>query len=283
MREIIKKADVLIEALPYIKKFHNKIVVIKYGGSTMEEEDFRHGVLEDIVFLNYVGLRPVLVHGGGPFINQRLKEIGKKVIFVEGLRFTDAETIKVVEEVLNQVNDSILKELVELGGRARGINGKEFIRAKKKAAKKDIGFVGDIVSINPEPLKSLLNIDCIPVVGPLGQGPDKQTYNINADTVASDIAAVLGAEKFVLLTNVPGIMRDINVKDSLYSTLKIDEAQDLIKKKVIQEGMIPKVKACMNALKKGVNKTHIIDGRISHALLLEIFTNEGVGTEIIHG
>ncbi|MFH1777935.1 MAG: acetylglutamate kinase [Candidatus Omnitrophota bacterium] len=282
MKEVIKKADVLIEALPYIKRFHNKVVVIKYGGSTMEEEEFRHGILEDIVFLSYVGLKPILVHGGGPFINQKLKERGKKIVFVDGLRYTDAETIEVVKTVLTEINESILKELVELGGRARSLSGKDFIRAKKKAIKKDVGFVGDITSVNTILLKNLLDTSCIPVVGPLGVGVDKQIYNINADSVASELAAALSAEKLVLLTNVQGIMFDIANEDSIFSTLKIKDALDLIKKKVIQEGMIPKVKACINALKKGVNKTHIIDGRISHALLLEIFTDKGIGTEIIH-
>lgn len=283
MQEVIKKADVLIEALPYIKKFHGKIVVIKYGGSTMEEEEFRHGVLEDITFLSYVGLKPVLVHGGGPFINQRIKELGKKVVFIEGLRYTDSETIKVVDEVLTSVNESILKELIEMGAKARSLNGKEFIRAKKKVMKKDIGFVGDVTSVDTEPINKMLNTVCIPVIGPLAMATDKQVYNINADAAAGEVAASLNAEKFVLLTNVHGIMRDVNNEDSLFSTLKIDEAMDLIEKKVIQAGMIPKVQACVHALQKGVNKTHIIDGRIPHALLLEIFTDKGIGTEIIKG
>ncbi|MEW6075210.1 MAG: acetylglutamate kinase [Candidatus Omnitrophota bacterium] len=283
MEEAIKKAEVLIEALPYIKKFHKKIVVIKYGGSILSEESIRQRVLEDIVFLNFMGLKPVLVHGGGQNISERMRATGRKAEFVDGIRVTDPETLKVVEEELQKLNDTIVKELNELGAKGFGINGKErnMLKVVKKKAKTDLGLVGHIVGVNEEPVLERLKEDEIPVVLPMGRGNDKRNYNVNADEAASRLAAVLNAEKLVLLTNVKGIMRNQEDKHSFLSTLNVEEAKGLIKNNIIQQGMIPKVMACIDALENGVKKTHIIDARIQHGLLLEIFTNHGIGTEIV--
>jgi len=282
MEQAIKKAEVLIEALPYIKKFHKKIIVIKYGGSILGEEKIRRGVLEDIVFLNFMGLEPVLVHGGGPNISDRMRSSGKKTDFVDGMRVTDEETLTVVEEELQKLNEVIVKELIELGAEAVGLNGKDkkIIQAEKKKAKIDLGLVGNVSEINTEPILEEVNRDKVVVVLPMARGQDKKTYNVNADEAAASIAAALKAEKFVLLTNVKGIMRNPDDPNSFISTLSIKDTKALINDKVVQSGMIPKVNACISALEKGVKKTHIIDARIPHGLLLEIFTDKGVGTEI---
>lgn len=283
MEEAIKKADVLIEALPYIKKFHKKIIVIKYGGSILGEENIRRGVLEDIVFLNFIGLRSILVHGGGPNISERMRLSGKKSEFVDGMRVTDTETLGVVKEELQKLNDTIIREISQLGAKAVGIDGKEkkIIQVEKKKAKIDLGLVGDILKINPRPILEQLRSNRVVVILPMGEGLDKRAYNVNADETASHIASTLKAEKLVLLTNVKGIMRNPDDPHSFLSTLTIEEAEGLIDNNIIQEGMIPKVEACIKALDNGVKKTHIIDARIPHALLLEIFTDKGIGTEII--
>jgi len=283
MEEAIKKADVLIEALPYIRKFHRKIIVIKYGGSILGEEKIRKGVLEDIVFLNLVGIKAVLVHGGGPNISERMRASGKKTEFVDGMRVTDEETLVVVEEELQSLNDLIVKEISELGAKVSGLNGKDrnIIQVEKKKAEIDLGLVGNIVGINTEPIFEDLKDNKVAVVLPMGRGRDKKAYNVNADEAAASIAASLGAEKLVLLTNVKGIMRNPEDPHSFLSTLTIEEAKGLIENNVIQQGMIPKVSACINALDNGVKKTHIIDARTPHGLLLEIFTDQGIGTEII--
>jgi len=283
MEEAIKKAEVLIEALPYIKKFHRKIVVIKYGGSILGDEKIRRSVLEDIVFLNFMGLRPVLVHGGGPNISERMRSSGKKAEFVDGIRVTDEETLKVVEEELQKLNNVIVSEINEAGAKAVGLSGKErkLIQAKKKESKVDLGLVGEIVGIGTECILEELKKDRVPVILPMARGEDKLDYNVNADESAASIAGALEAEKLVLLTNVKGIMRNSEDQHSFISTLNVAEAESLISDKVIQHGMIPKVKACIHALNNGVKKTHIIGARTSHALLLEIFTDHGVGTEIV--
>ncbi|MDD5097324.1 MAG: acetylglutamate kinase [Candidatus Omnitrophica bacterium] len=286
MEDAIRKADVLIEALPYIKRFHKKVVVIKYGGSILGDENIRAGVLEDIVFLSFMGLRPVLVHGGGPNISERMRASGKKTEFVEGMRVTDEETLQMVEEELLVLNELIVKEIGQLGGKAIGLNGKneDLIQVEKKKIKDglvDIGLVGQIKTINTQLLDSELKKDKIAVVLPMGKGKDKKTYNVNADEVAASIAVSMLAEKFVLLTNVKGIMRNAEDPHSFISTLTTQEIQGLIDSKIIQQGMIPKVNACVEALNGGVKKTHIIDARTPHALLLEIFTDQGIGTEII--
>ncbi len=283
MEEAIKKAKVLIEALPYIKKFHKKIIVIKYGGSILGDDKIRRRVLEDIVFLNFMGLRPVLVHGAGPNISERMRLSGKQAKFVDGIRVTDRETLKIVEEELRELNDIIVKEINALGAKAAGLKGKEnnLILAAKKKAKLDLGFVGKIIGINTKPILDGLKQDKIAVILPLGVDKRRKIYNINADEAAAGISAGLKAEKLVLLTNVKGIMRNPDEPDSFLSTLTIREARALINDGVVQEGMIPKVKACVEALENGVKKTHIIDARVQHALLLEIFTDKGIGTEII--
>jgi acetylglutamate kinase len=283
MEEAIRKADVLIEALPYIKKFHKKIIVIKYGGSILGEEKIRKAVLEDIIFLNFTGLKPVLVHGGGPNISERMRQEGKKTEFMDGMRVTDEETLAVVEEELQKLNELIVKEISELGAKAIGLNGKDekIIQAEKKKAKIDLGLVGDIVGINTEPILEELRKDKVVVILPMGVGKDKNTYNVNADEAAAQIAVALAADKLVLLTNVKGIMRNPDDPNSFLSTLNVGEARDLIENNIIQQGMIPKVRACINALDKDVKKTHIIDARTPHGLLLEIFTDKGIGTEII--
>ena len=283
MEEAIKKADVLIEALPYIKKFHRKVIVIKYGGSILGEEKIRKGVLEDIVFLNFMGLRPVLVHGGGPNINERMRSSGKKTEFVDGMRVTDKETLSLVEEELKNLNDLIVSEINELGAKGVGLSGKDnqLIQAEKKKASIDLGLVGQTIGINAEVITAELRKDKIAVILPMGIGNDKKTYNVNADEAAASVAAALEAEKFVLLTNVKGILRNPEDPHSFLSTLTIQEANGLIEENVIQQGMIPKVKACISALEMGVKKTHIVDARTPHGLLLEIFTDQGIGTEII--
>jgi len=283
MEEAIKKAEVLVEALPYIKKFHKKIIVIKYGGSILGEDKIRKGVLEDIVFLNFVGLRPVLIHGGGPNISDRMRTSGKKTEFVDGMRVTDEDTLTVVEEELQKLNDIIVNEISELGAKAVGLNGKDkkLIQVEKKQAKIDLGLVGHITEINTQAILEELKKEAIVVILPMGQDNAKLTYNVNADEAAQSIASALNAEKLVLLTNVKGIMRNADEPNSFISTLTVEEAKGLIENNIIQEGMIPKVKACIDALDEGVKKTHIIDARTPHGLLLEIFTDQGVGTEII--
>lgn len=283
MEEAIKKADVLIEALPYIKRFHHKIIVIKYGGSILGEERIRKGILEDIVSLNFMGLRTVLVHGGGPNISERMCLSGMKTEFVDGIRVTDKKTLVVVEEELQKLNDIIIKEISQLGAKAIGLNGKnnKLIQVEKKKAKIDLGLVGNIIGINIQPILNELKKDKVVVILPMGIGKDKKVYNVNADEAASNISLALKAEKLVLLTNVKGIMRNPDDPNSFLSTLTVEEAKGLIENNIIQQGMIPKVRACIDALNNGVKKTHIIDARISHGLLLEIFTNKGIGTEIV--
>lgn len=283
MQDIIKKADVLIEALPYIHAFRKKVVVIKYGGSILGDDKIRKGVLEDIVFLSFMGIRPILVHGGGPSITEKMKETGKRSEFYDGMRVTDEETLKIVDQELKKLNQTIVREMKELKGHPLGLSGEDgLITAARKKGKggKDLGFVGEIVSINKATLSRRLNREQIPVVCPMAKDEKGQIYNVNADEVASAIAIALGAEKFVLLTNVKGVMRNIEDHESFLSSLNTKEAKSLVKQKVIQEGMIPKIKACLDTVEGGVKKTHIIDARIPRALLLEIFTDEGIGTEI---
>lgn len=282
---MIKKADVLIEALPYIQSFYDKTIVIKYGGAAMTDIDIRRSVLEDIVFMSYVGMRPILVHGGGPYISKRIEELGREVKFVRGFRVTDEEAMEIVEDELSKVNREIVREIISLGGSAISLSGKEdhLIEVKKhpEIDGQDIGFVGEITKINGDVIQKMITSDIIPVISPIGIGKDGFTYNINADQSAAEIARNLGALKLVLLTNVRGILQDQTNQDSVISHLSAPEIDDLIAKKVISSGMIPKVKACIRALERGVKKTHIIDGRIPHGILLEIFTDKGIGTEIV--
>ena len=284
----IEKAATLIEALPYIQKFRGKIAVIKYGGSTMvdQEEDT---VLKDVVFMASVGICPVIVHGGGPAINRRLEEQGVETQRINGLRVTDQATMEVVEDVLfGEVNAGIVRDIKAVGGKAVGLSGKDagVLNVHKHWANTadgqiDIGYVGDVGRVCTGPIIDLIEGGIVPVIAPIGRGEDGQSYNVNADTAAGEIAAALCAEKLVFLTDVTGIMRDPSVSSTLISTLHILNVEDLMKKSVISGGMIPKVEACVKAVKSGVRKTHVVDGRIPHSMLLEIFTREGIGTEIV--
>jgi len=290
MKKLIEKAEVLIEALPYIRRFYRKTMVIKYGGAAMAEEGLKEAFAMDIVLMKYVGLNPVVVHGGGPQIGQVLQRMGKASTFVQGLRVTDQETMDVVEMVLvGRVNKEIVDLINRCGGKAVGLSGKDggLIRAKKLHLSQgekdapseivDLGMVGEVEGINSDVIKTLDDGDFIPVIAPVGVGADGKTYNINADLVAGKVAAALGAEKLILLTDVPGVL---DKGGSLITSLKVKEAKDLIAKEVISAGMIPKVTCCLEALAGGVAKAHIIDGRVKHALILEIFTDTGVGTEL---
>ena len=285
MEEMIKKADVLIEALPYIQNFYDKTIVIKYGGAVLTDISIRRNVLEDIVFMSYVGMRPVLVHGGGPYISKRLEDMGKEPRFVNGFRVTDEETIEVVEQELDKVNREIVREIISLGGSAISLSGKEdhLIEAKKHADidGQDVGFVGEITKINGDVIQKMITSDIIPVISPIGIGKDGFTYNINADQASAEIARSLSALKLALLTNVHGIFRDPADPESVISHITLADIDGLMEKKVITGGMIPKVKACARALERGVKKVHIINGKIPHGLLLEIFTDKGIGTEIV--
>ena len=283
METIIKKAGVLIEAIPYINAFRRKVFVIKYGGSILDDDKIRHSVLQDIVFLSYVGIRTIVVHGGGPQISARIKEKGIKPEFHNGIRVTDKETLKIVSEELDKLNKKIVEEIKELKGDVTGLKGEEnIIRVKKKVADKELGYVGTITSVNQEALEDHLKKGRITVVSPMGVSVEKQSHNINADEVSSAIANSMQAEKLVLLTDVAGVMRDPNNPESLISSLTIEQVAQLIKSGVIQGGMIPKVSSCVEALNGGgVRKTHIVDARLPHALLLEFFTDQGVGTQII--
>jgi acetylglutamate kinase len=285
MEEIIKKADVLIEALPYIQRFNKKIAVIKYGGAVMEDDLKRLSTLENIVFMSYVGIKPVLVHGGSPFINKKIQELGRTPQFIDGHRVTDENTAVLVNETLSRLNRKIVSEIRKLGAEAVGLSGKNEgmikLKERKSSRKKRLGYVGEIESINPNSIKKVLAENKIPVIFPVTLDKKQQLFNLNADQASSQIAVALKAEKLVLLTNIKGIMRDENEEDSLISTLTVKEVKDLIKRNIIKGGMLPKVKACIDALRGGIKKTHIIDGRIPHSLLLEIFTDKGIGTEII--
>lgn len=281
MEDSIKKADVLIEALPYIQAFAGKRIVVKYGGSALASRQLNRGILQDLVFLSMVGLRPILLHGGGPQISARMASVGKAAKFIEGMRVTDRSTMRIVNSELEEVNEHLVTHIRSLGGRAEGLVARhQVIIAQPHPNAQWLGFVGTVGSIHAAKIRQVLERRAIPVVSPVGVS-EGQLYNVNADEAASAVAASLKAEKFVLLTNVRGILRHAGDQSSLISTLSIREAKLLLERRVIQEGMIPKVNACMAALRRGVRKTHIIDGMIPHALLLEIFTKTGVGTEIL--
>lgn len=279
--EVIKKADVLIEALPYIRQFKGKVVVIKYGGRALLNKGVRKNILSDIAFMATVGIKPLLVHGGGASITERIRKKGKLTWFIEGKRVTDSQALKVVYEVLKEINSSLIAELSEYGVSALAIDAKQdhIIRAKPLDPK--LGYVGEVASLDVKYLKNILRKAIIPVVMPLGIGPGHKLYNINADDAASQMASFLRAEKLIFLTDVRGILRERENENSLISTLHASEVEELKRIGVISGGMIPKVNACISALEAGVKKTHIINGRIPHALLLEVFTTEGIGTEIL--
>ena len=292
MKKLIQKAEILLEALPYIKSFYGKTIVIKYGCSAMVSDDLKENFALDIVMMKYIGINPVVVHGGGPQIDKTLKALGIKSRFIEGQRVTSKETIDVVEMVLGgKVNKEIVSLINQQGGNAVGITGKDgdmiFAKRHKKVKQSpemdrpeiiDLGLVGEITKVNPRILETLDQNEFIPVIAPIGKGEKGETLNINADFVAEKIASALKAEKLVLMTDTEGVK---NKAGKLQSGLTRKQASDLIRSKVIRDGMLPKVNCCLDALKSGVHKTHIIDGRIRHALLLEIFTAEGIGTQIV--
>lgn len=288
----IERADILLETLPYIRRFYNKTIVIKYGGHAMVDNELKDKFAQDIVMMKYIGINPVVVHGGGPQIGDLLKKLGKESKFVQGMRVTDRETMNIVEMVLvGMVNKEIVSLVNRHGGNAVGLSGKDgnLIGAEKyylneEKAKHtppeiiDIGLVGKVKNINSQLITSLVQNNFIPVIAPTGMGDDGETYNINADIVAGEIAAALKAEKLLLLTDVAGVL-DKNKK--LINTMKHDKALKLIADGTVEGGMFPKIKCCLKALKGGVGKTHIIDGRLKHAVLLEVFTDRGIGTEIV--
>lgn len=279
-------ADVLVQALPYFKHWCGKIVVVKYGGNAMLNEDLKADVMEDIVLLNTIGIHVVLVHGGGPEINNMLNKIGKESKFVNGLRYTDAETMEVVQMVLTgKLNKDIVGMILQEGGKAVGLSGVDsgLLRAKKiDKDGADLGFVGEVTEVNPEILLSLIAQGFIPVVSTvaLGETGDTNRYNINADTAAAKIAVALKAEKFVQLTNVPGVLRDVNDPSSLIQRIHLADVQGFMDDGTIAGGMIPKIECCMLARNGGVPRTHIIDGRVPHSLLIEMFSDRGIGTMI---
>lgn len=290
MQHIIDKASVLVEALPYIQRFRGDTVVVKFGGSIMENEEGVTSILNDIAFMECVGLRPVIVHGGGKSISQRMKEKGLKPVFVRGLRVTDEDAIGVVEQVLNQeVNPQLVEILQKFGCKARGMHGDDMItvvkhveKDKKSNQENDWGYVGDVASVDIAPVEAFLQAGITPVITPLGRGADRKIYNVNADDAAAAIARELKARKLVFLTDVPGLLANPADPDSRISTVKIKEVESLIKRKVIDGGMLPKITGAVHALRAGVRKSHIIDAGMPHSLLLELFTDKGVGTEIIH-
>ncbi|MDR1828566.1 MAG: acetylglutamate kinase [Methylobacteriaceae bacterium] len=287
-----KKAAIVIEALPFIKQFYGKTMVIKYGGNAMLNDKLKHMVIQDITLMRYVGISPVVVHGGGPEITDFLKKVGKKSEFVSGLRVTDLETVEIAEMVLNgKINSEIVSLLNADGIKAVGVSGKDanLIRARKKLAvvhdhgtesEVDIGYVGEVERINEKLLTDLIQSGYVPVIAPIGVGADYESYNINADYVAAEIAGAMKAEKLLLLTDTEGVYRDFEDKSTFISSLTKDEALGMINDGTIAGGMIPKVEACLRALQLGARKVHIIDGRQPHSLLLEVFTAQGIGTQI---
>lgn len=289
MKKLIDKAAVLIEALPYFQKFRDAILVIKFGGSAMEDRTLIKQTMRDIVFMECVGMKPVVVHGGGKAISAKMKQMDIKTKFINGLRYTCDKTLSVVDDVLhNEVNQHLMNGIDEAGGKGKRISGKEFIKANRlfspcpKTGKAlDLGFVGEITAVETDVIHEAVDKNILPIIPPLGRDDTGQAYNINADTAACNIAEALRARKLVFLSDVPGILRDPEDETTLISSIKVSEVQRLIKEGIIFGGMIPKIHSAISALNAGVNKVHLIDGRMRHSLLLEIFTDSGVGTEIV--
>ena len=284
MEEVLKKAEVLIEALPYIQRFNRKIIVVKYGGSAMVDEELKKHVIQDVTLLKLVGFKPIIVHGGGKEISRWVAKSGKEPKFVNGLRKTDAETMEIAEMVLNRVNKSLVQMVQELGVLAVGISGKDggLLKVEKKySGGQDIGYVGEIREVNPKILYDLLEKDFLPIVCPVGMDDQFETYNINADDAACAIARAVAAEKLAFLTDIEGVYLDPADPDTLISELTVSHARELIGQGNIGGGMLPKLNNCIDAIENGVSRVHILDGRIAHCLLLEIFTNRGIGTAIL--
>jgi acetylglutamate kinase len=284
MDELLAKAQVLIEALPYIQRFNRKIIVVKYGGSAMVDEKLKKQVIEDVTLLKLVGFKPIIVHGGGKEISRWVGKVGMEPVFVNGLRKTDEATMEIAEMVLNKVNKSLVTMVQELGVQSVGISGKDggLLKVKKKlSGGEDIGFVGEITEVNPKILYDLLEKDFLPIVCPIGMDDAYNTYNINADDAACAIARAVSAEKLAFLTDIEGVYKDPDDKSTLISELTVSEARELIGDGYIGGGMLPKLTNCIDAIENGVSRVHILDGRIAHCLLLEIFTNKGIGTAIL--
>ena len=284
MNELLKKAEVLIEALPYIQRFNRKIIVVKYGGSAMVDEELKQHVIQDVTLLKLVGFKPIIVHGGGKEISRWVEKAGMEPEFVNGLRKTDEATMEIAEMVLNKVNKSLVKLVQELGVNAVGISGKDggMLKVEKKYSNgQDIGYVGEITQVNPKILYDLLEKDFLPIVCPIGMDENYDSYNINADDAACAIARAVHAEKLAFLTDIEGVYKDPKDPSTLISELPISEAKKLIEDGYIGGGMLPKLNNCIDAIENGVSRVHILDGRIAHCLLLEIFTNRGIGTAIL--
>lgn len=282
-KQVMQKAEVLIEALPYIQRFNRKIIVVKYGGSAMVDEHLKKQVIQDVVLLKLVGFKPIIVHGGGKEISRWVNKVGMEPNFVNGLRVTDEATMEIAEMVLNKVNKSLVQLVNELGVKAVGISGKDgmMLKCDKKYSKgEDIGFVGDIKEVNPKVIYDLLEKDFLPIICPVGYDDHFLSYNINADDAACAIARAVNAEKLAFLTDVEGVYRDFEDKSSLISEMTVDEAQQFVDGGSLGGGMLPKLQNCIDAIENGVSRVHILDGRIPHCLLLEIFTNKGIGTAI---
>lgn len=284
MEKYLSKAEVLIEALPYIQRFNRKIIVVKYGGSAMVDEELKRQVIEDVTLLKLVGFKPIIVHGGGKEISNMVKRLGMEPKFINGLRVTDEETMDVAEMVLGKVNKSLVQLVESLGVRAIGISGKDgglLTVEKKYADGEDIGFVGEITDVNADILYDLLEKDFLPIICPIGLDENFQTYNINADDAACAIARAMQAEKLAFLTDIEGVYKDPKDPSTLISELAVSEAEKLMEEGYIGGGMLPKLHNCIDAIENGVSRVHILDGRIPHCLLLEIFTNKGIGTAIL--
>lgn len=284
MQELLNKAEVLIEALPYIQRYNRKIIVVKYGGSAMVDGELKKNVIEDVTLLKLVGFKPVIVHGGGKEISKWVEKSGKEPKFINGLRVTDEETMEIAEMVLGRVNKGLVQMVEELGVNAVGISGKDggLLKVEKKYSNgQDIGFVGEVTEVNPKIIYDLLEKDFLPVICPIGMDKDFNTYNINADDAACAIARAVNAEKLAFLTDVEGVYQDPKDKSTLISELSIEDAKKLISGGTIGGGMLPKLNNCIDAIENGVSRVHILDGRMPHCLLLEIFTNKGIGTAIL--
>ena len=280
----LEKAAVLVEALPYIQKFNRKVIVVKYGGSAMVDEQLKKSVISDVTLLKLVGFKPIIVHGGGKEISKWVGKVGKEAQFINGLRVTDEETMEIAEMVLGRVNKSLVTMVEELGVKAVGISGKDggLLKVKKKYADgKDIGYVGEITDVDPNILYDLMEKDFLPIICPVGLDDEFNTYNINADDAACAIARAVGANKLAFLTDIEGLYRDFEDKSSLISEIKVKEAKELIAGGTIGGGMLPKLSNCIDAIEAGVSRVHIIDGRIPHSILMEIFSDRGVGTAIL--
>ena len=284
MQKVLQKAEVLIEALPYIQRFNRKIIVVKYGGSAMSNEELQKNVIKDVTLLKLVGFKPIIVHGGGKAISRWVGRIGKESKFVNGLRVTDEETMEVAEMVLNKVNKDLVTMVQELGVKAVGVSGKDggLLQVEKKYSDgQDIGFVGEITNVNPKVLYDLLEKDFLPIVAPVGLDSNFQTYNINADDAACAIAKAVKAEKLAFLTDIEGLYKNFEEKSGFISRISATQAEELVSGGFVGGGMLPKLNNCTSAVRNGVNRVHILDGRIPHCLLLEIFTKQGIGTAIV--